>query len=115
MPLLIIVIFLASFFTGSGVSYLTQQQKQGLPPGTSLSPTPYATPDPKMPIVPFCAFNVLPELYRDKIQSAFGLPIEKWEKKGKHSSASPSKAGSSKKREKKKNKVYDYNERPIVR
>jgi uncharacterized radical SAM superfamily Fe-S cluster-containing enzyme len=41
----------------------------------------YATPDPKMPIVPFCAFNVLPELYRDKIQKKFGLPIGEWEKK----------------------------------
>jgi len=40
----------------------------------------YATPDPKKPIVPFCAFNVLPEMYRDKIQKQFSVPIKKWEK-----------------------------------
>jgi len=28
----------------------------------------YATPDPTMPIIPFCAFNVIPQWYRDKIQ-----------------------------------------------
>ena len=41
----------------------------------------YATPDPDMPIVPFCTFNVMPELYRDKIQKKYSLPIEKWEEK----------------------------------
>jgi len=41
----------------------------------------YATPDPKKPIVPFCAFNVIPQWYRDKIQKQFGLPIEEWERK----------------------------------
>lgn len=41
----------------------------------------YATPDPDMPIVPFCTFNVMPELYRDKIQKKFSIPIEKWEEK----------------------------------
>jgi len=41
----------------------------------------YATPSKEMPIVPFCAFNVIPEWYRDKIQKQFGLSIEEWEKK----------------------------------
>jgi len=41
----------------------------------------YATPDPKKPIVPFCAFNVIPQWYRDKIQKEFGMPIAEWEKK----------------------------------
>ncbi|MFP3910086.1 MAG: radical SAM protein, partial [Archaeoglobaceae archaeon] len=39
----------------------------------------YATPDGR--IIPFCAFNVLPEIYRDKIQAEYGVPIEEWEKK----------------------------------
>ncbi|RLI73358.1 radical SAM protein [Archaeoglobales archaeon] len=39
----------------------------------------YATPDGK--IIPFCAFNVLPEIYRDKIQAEHGIPVEEWEKK----------------------------------
>ncbi len=38
----------------------------------------YVTPDLK--IVPFCAFNVLPELYRDKAQEAFSIPAAQWEK-----------------------------------
>ncbi len=41
----------------------------------------YATPDSKHPIVPFCAFNVIPQWYRDKIQKRFGMPIAEWEKK----------------------------------
>jgi len=40
----------------------------------------YATPDPERPIVPFCAFNVIPEWYRDKIQKQFGVPLKKWER-----------------------------------
>ncbi len=32
-------------------------------------------------IIPFCAFNVIPEWYRDKIQKDFGISIEEWEKK----------------------------------
>jgi len=32
-------------------------------------------------IVPFCAFNVIPEWYRDKSQSSQGIPIRKWEEK----------------------------------
>jgi hypothetical protein len=39
----------------------------------------YATPDGR--IIPFCAFNVLPEIYRDKIQAEFGIPIWEWEKR----------------------------------
>lgn len=38
----------------------------------------YAMPDGR--IVPFCAFNVLPELYRDKVQREFSTPPEEWEK-----------------------------------
>ena len=41
----------------------------------------YTTPSKEMPIVPFCAFNVVPEWYRDKIQSEFGMPIKEWEQK----------------------------------
>ncbi|MBN2203038.1 MAG: radical SAM protein [Candidatus Aenigmarchaeota archaeon] len=39
----------------------------------------YAQPDGK--IVPFCAFNVIPQWYRDKIQKEYSLSIEEWEKK----------------------------------
>jgi len=39
----------------------------------------YGTPDGR--IIPFCAFNVLPEMYRDKIHAEYGIPIEEWEKK----------------------------------
>ncbi len=38
----------------------------------------YAMPDGR--IVPFCAFNVLPELYRDKVQREYSIPAEEWEK-----------------------------------
>ncbi len=38
----------------------------------------YVTPDLK--IVPFCAFNVLPELYRDKMQEKFSVPASQWER-----------------------------------
>jgi uncharacterized radical SAM superfamily Fe-S cluster-containing enzyme len=41
----------------------------------------YATPSKEMPIVPFCSFNVLPELYRDKIQKEHSVSIAEWEKK----------------------------------
>ncbi len=40
---------------------------------------PYATPDGRL--IPFCAFNIFPETYRDKIQKKLGVPIEEWEKK----------------------------------
>jgi len=39
----------------------------------------YAVPDGR--VIPFCAFNVLPELYRDKIQREYSIPFEEWEKK----------------------------------
>jgi len=39
----------------------------------------YLVPDGR--IIPFCAFNVLPEIYRDRIQRKYGIPIEEWEKK----------------------------------
>jgi len=32
-------------------------------------------------VVPFCAFNVIPEWYRDKDQESQGLPIEEWERR----------------------------------
>lgn len=31
-------------------------------------------------VLPFCAYNVLPDLYRDKIIKEYGVPIEEWEK-----------------------------------
>jgi uncharacterized radical SAM superfamily Fe-S cluster-containing enzyme len=37
----------------------------------------YATPDNR--IIPFCAFNVIPELYRDAIQKKYSVPVEEWE------------------------------------
>ena len=39
----------------------------------------YATPDGR--IIPFCAFNVIPELYRDKIQREYSISAEEWGKK----------------------------------
>jgi uncharacterized radical SAM superfamily Fe-S cluster-containing enzyme len=38
----------------------------------------YVTPDQRL--IPFCAFNVIPEWYRDRIQHAYSIPIEQWEK-----------------------------------
>ncbi len=32
-------------------------------------------------IIPFCAFNVIPEWYRDRSQRSQGMPISEWEKK----------------------------------
>jgi len=32
-------------------------------------------------IIPFCAFNVIPELYRDLIQKQYGISIEEWERR----------------------------------
>ncbi|MEM1577315.1 MAG: hypothetical protein QXT98_07380, partial [Archaeoglobaceae archaeon] len=32
-------------------------------------------------IVPFCAFNVIPEWYRDKDMESQGISIEEWEKR----------------------------------
>jgi len=39
----------------------------------------YATPDGR--IIPFCAFNVIPQVFRDKTQREFSIPPEEWEKK----------------------------------
>ncbi len=39
----------------------------------------YAQPDGK--VVPFCAFNVIPQWYRDKIQKKFSMSIREWERK----------------------------------
>ncbi len=39
----------------------------------------YALPDGR--IIPFCTFNVMPELYRDKAQEELGINISKWEKR----------------------------------
>ena len=39
----------------------------------------YAQPDGR--IVPFCAFNVIPDWYRDAIQKKYSVSIAEWEKK----------------------------------
>lgn len=39
----------------------------------------YTTPDDR--IMPFCAFNVIPEWYRDKIQKEYSISIEEWEER----------------------------------
>jgi len=39
----------------------------------------YATPDGR--IIPFCAFNVIPQVFRDKTQKEFSIPAKEWEKK----------------------------------
>ncbi|MEK6887409.1 MAG: tetraether lipid synthase Tes [Candidatus Aenigmatarchaeota archaeon] len=39
----------------------------------------YAVPDGR--ILPFCTFNVIPALYRDKVQREFSITPEEWEKK----------------------------------
>jgi uncharacterized radical SAM superfamily Fe-S cluster-containing enzyme len=37
----------------------------------------YLTPD--LRVVPFCAFNVIPEWYRDRIQKKYSISVEEWE------------------------------------
>jgi len=37
----------------------------------------YAMPDGR--VIPFCAFNVIPELYRDKVQRKYSVSAEEWE------------------------------------
>jgi len=37
----------------------------------------YVVPDGR--IIPFCTFNVLPEIYRDKIQKEYAMPAREWE------------------------------------
>jgi len=39
----------------------------------------YVTPD--LRIIPFCAFNVIPEWYRDRIQKKYSITVEEWEKR----------------------------------
>ncbi|NHW22769.1 MAG: radical SAM protein [Archaeoglobales archaeon] len=39
----------------------------------------YGSPDGR--IIPFCTYNVLSEIYRDRIQREFGVPLEEWERK----------------------------------
>lgn len=39
----------------------------------------YAMPDGR--IVPFCAFNVVPEAYRDKIQREYSISVSEWERR----------------------------------
>ena len=38
----------------------------------------YLTPEA---VIPFCAFNVIPEWYRDKVQNIYGVSFDEWEKK----------------------------------
>ncbi|MGC8831623.1 MAG: tetraether lipid synthase Tes [Thermoproteota archaeon] len=38
----------------------------------------YVTPEPN--VVPFCTFNVLPELYRDNVQRKLSISLEEWNK-----------------------------------
>jgi len=39
----------------------------------------YTMPDGR--IIPFCAFNVLPEIYRDKVQREYAISAKEWEDK----------------------------------
>jgi len=41
----------------------------------------YAVPDGR--IIPFCAFNVIPQVFRDKTQKEFSIPAKEWERKNK--------------------------------
>ena len=38
----------------------------------------YAQPDGE--VLPFCTFNVFPEVYRDKVQRQYSMPASEWEK-----------------------------------
>ena len=38
----------------------------------------YTTPEA---VIPFCAFNVIPEWYREKVQKRYSVPVREWEKK----------------------------------
>ncbi|MGC8687183.1 MAG: tetraether lipid synthase Tes [Candidatus Micrarchaeia archaeon] len=38
----------------------------------------YAMPDGE--VLPFCTFNVFPEVYRDKIQNQYSIPAREWQK-----------------------------------
>ena len=39
----------------------------------------YGTPDGRL--IPFCAFNIFEDIYRDKIQREYGIPLEEYSKK----------------------------------
>ncbi len=39
----------------------------------------YATPDGRL--IPFCAFNIFEDIYRDNIQRKYGIPLEEYSKK----------------------------------
>jgi len=39
----------------------------------------YTMPDGR--IIPFCTFNVIPEVYRDKVQAQYAIPQSEWEKR----------------------------------
>ncbi len=39
----------------------------------------YVMPDGR--IIPFCSFNVLPEIYRDKVQREYSIPMKEWEER----------------------------------
>jgi len=62
----------------------------------------YAMPDGR--IVPFCAFNVLPELYRDKVQNQYSIPWEEW--KTLHQGQNPSEKYKRNIVELEKNEIY---------
>ncbi len=49
----------------------------------------YAQPDGE--VLPFCTFNVFPEVYRDKIQRQYSIPSTEWEKTHKNWSYSSDK------------------------
>ena len=38
----------------------------------------YISPDGRL--IPFCSFNVIPMLYRDRVQKLYGIPLKEWEK-----------------------------------
>jgi uncharacterized radical SAM superfamily Fe-S cluster-containing enzyme len=38
----------------------------------------YLTPEA---VIPFCAFNVIPDWYREKVQERYSEPIGKWERR----------------------------------
>jgi uncharacterized radical SAM superfamily Fe-S cluster-containing enzyme len=38
----------------------------------------YSLPDGR--VIPFCTFNVFPEIYRDKVQRQYAVPAEEWQK-----------------------------------
>jgi hypothetical protein len=39
----------------------------------------YAVPDGRL--IPFCAFNVIPQIFRDKTQKEFSITVDEWEKR----------------------------------